>query len=140
MEYSTNGIIDVNREHAGSAFLAYFNVVCVVAGTGTLGLPYALRLGGWIGILILFLAWFMSMVCFYSFYIESNFNLPLFFYSTQVFFLFDVYMLMENNVCSLTKKLLHHVLALSVAGSLFSLVPGLHWVLLFYTWSLQAAT
>jgi vesicular inhibitory amino acid transporter len=61
MEYSANGIIDVNREHAGSAFLAYFNVVCVVAGTGTLGLPYALRLGGWIGILILFLAWFMSM-------------------------------------------------------------------------------
>ncbi|KAI9282235.1 transmembrane amino acid transporter protein-domain-containing protein [Sporodiniella umbellata] len=61
MDYSSTGIIDVNREHAGSAFLAYFNVVCVVAGTGTLGLPYALRLGGWIGILILFLAWSMSV-------------------------------------------------------------------------------
>lgn len=40
MEYSEQGIIDVNREHAGSSFLAYFNVVCVIAGTGTLGLPY----------------------------------------------------------------------------------------------------
>jgi amino acid permease len=29
--------------------------------TGTLGLPYAFRLGGWIGILILFLAWTMSV-------------------------------------------------------------------------------
>ncbi|KAG1465475.1 hypothetical protein G6F56_004878 [Rhizopus delemar] len=54
-------MIDVNRDHAGSSFLAYFNVVCVVAGTGTLGLPYALRLGGWIGIFILFLSWSMSV-------------------------------------------------------------------------------
>lgn len=61
MEYTEEGLIDVNREHAGSSFLAYFNVVCVVAGTGTLGLPYALRLGGWIGIFILFLAWGMSV-------------------------------------------------------------------------------
>lgn len=61
VEYSEEGIIDVNREHAGSSFLAYFNVVCVVAGTGTLGLPYALRLGGWIGLFILFLAWTMSV-------------------------------------------------------------------------------
>ncbi|RCH95527.1 hypothetical protein CU097_009792 [Rhizopus azygosporus] len=61
LEYSENGIIDVNREHAGSSFFAYFNVVCVVAGTGTLGLPYALKMGGWIGLLILFLSWTMSM-------------------------------------------------------------------------------
>lgn len=61
MEYSEEGIIDVNRDHAGSSFLAYFNVVCVVAGTGTLGLPYALKLGGWIGIFILFLSWTMSV-------------------------------------------------------------------------------
>jgi vesicular inhibitory amino acid transporter len=62
LEYNRHGIVDVNRQHAGSSFLAYFNVVCVVAGTGTLGLPYALRLGGWIGILIIFLAWSMSIV------------------------------------------------------------------------------
>lgn len=42
--------------------MAYFNVVCVIAGTGTLGLPYALAQGGWIGILILCLAWWMSTV------------------------------------------------------------------------------
>jgi hypothetical protein len=40
-------------EKGGSAFLAYFNVVCVVAGTGALSLPYALKQGGWIGITIM---------------------------------------------------------------------------------------
>lgn len=40
--------------------MTYFNVVCVVAGTGILGLPMALRQGGWIGLLILFLSWTMS--------------------------------------------------------------------------------
>ncbi|KAG0170975.1 hypothetical protein DFQ28_004601 [Apophysomyces sp. BC1034] len=49
------------QEQKGSSFLAYFNVVCVVAGTGMLGLPYALRQGGWCGLLILFLAWVMSI-------------------------------------------------------------------------------
>lgn len=52
----------MDRTHAGSSWTAYYNIVCVVAGTGTLGLPYSLRQGGWIGILILFLAWFMSTV------------------------------------------------------------------------------
>ncbi|KAI8337781.1 transmembrane amino acid transporter protein-domain-containing protein [Blakeslea trispora] len=62
IEYSEQeGMIDVNREHAGSTFLAYFNIVCVVAGTGTLGLPFALKQGGWIGILILVLSWTMSV-------------------------------------------------------------------------------
>ncbi|KAI9495370.1 transmembrane amino acid transporter protein-domain-containing protein [Zychaea mexicana] len=56
----SNHVQDVDRSEAGSSFLAYFNVVCVIAGTGTLGLPYALRLGGWIGLFILFLSWFMS--------------------------------------------------------------------------------
>jgi vesicular inhibitory amino acid transporter len=50
------------RHGSGSSFLAYFNVVCVIAGTGTLGLPAALKLGGWIGLLILFLSWTMSIV------------------------------------------------------------------------------
>lgn len=44
----------------GSWSTAYFNVVCVVAGTGTLGLPKAFATGGWLGILILFLAWAMA--------------------------------------------------------------------------------
>ncbi|KAI8369900.1 transmembrane amino acid transporter protein-domain-containing protein [Choanephora cucurbitarum] len=45
----------------GSVMTAYFSVVCVVAGTGTLGLPKAFALGGWLGILIMFLAYFMSV-------------------------------------------------------------------------------
>ncbi|KAI8344660.1 transmembrane amino acid transporter protein-domain-containing protein [Chlamydoabsidia padenii] len=50
----------VERQAQGSSFLAYFNVVCVVAGTGALSLPYALRQGGWIGLFILFLSWLFS--------------------------------------------------------------------------------
>ncbi|KAI7847830.1 transmembrane amino acid transporter protein-domain-containing protein, partial [Circinella umbellata] len=38
----------IEREAQGSSFLAYFNVVCVVAGTGALQLPYALAQGGWL--------------------------------------------------------------------------------------------
>ncbi|GAA5812619.1 hypothetical protein MFLAVUS_006076 [Mucor flavus] len=53
--------IDVDRTHAGSSFMAYLNVVCVVVGTGILGLPAALKQGGWIGLLILCLAWVMSI-------------------------------------------------------------------------------
>ncbi|KAI8074233.1 transmembrane amino acid transporter protein-domain-containing protein [Gilbertella persicaria] len=60
-EYANEGIIDINREHAGTSKMAYFNVVCVVAGTGTLGLPVALKQGGWLGVLILFLSWVMSV-------------------------------------------------------------------------------
>ncbi|KAG0308968.1 hypothetical protein BGZ98_005988 [Dissophora globulifera] len=49
------------RPEQGSSFLAYANVVCVVAGTGTLGLPYALMMGGWIGVGILLLSLLMSI-------------------------------------------------------------------------------
>ncbi|KAI8339098.1 transmembrane amino acid transporter protein-domain-containing protein [Chlamydoabsidia padenii] len=45
----------------GSFMTAYFNIVCVVAGTGTLGLPHAFAQGGWLGILILILAYAMSV-------------------------------------------------------------------------------
>lgn len=56
------GLDTLDRSQGCSGFMAYFNVVCVIAGTGTLGLPYALAQGGWIGILILCLAWWMSTV------------------------------------------------------------------------------
>ncbi|KAG0003400.1 hypothetical protein BGZ80_003586 [Entomortierella chlamydospora] len=49
------------RPEQGSNFLAFANVVCVVAGTGTLGLPYALRVGGWIGAGIVVLSLIMSI-------------------------------------------------------------------------------
>ncbi|KAG0091786.1 hypothetical protein BGZ93_006493 [Podila epicladia] len=56
-------IVDLmaERPEQGSNFLAYANVVCVVAGTGTLGLPYALALGGWIGVGVLILSLIMSV-------------------------------------------------------------------------------
>ncbi|KAF1805261.1 transmembrane amino acid transporter protein-domain-containing protein [Mucor lusitanicus] len=47
--------------HGNGSFLTgYFNVTCVVAGTGTLGLPHAFALGGWLGILIMLLAYMMA--------------------------------------------------------------------------------
>ncbi|CAO3652648.1 unnamed protein product [Cunninghamella blakesleeana] len=58
--FNNGEFLDVDRSQAGSSFLAYFNIVCVIVGTGMLGLPYALKQGGWFGLFILFLAWFMS--------------------------------------------------------------------------------
>ncbi|KAI0244002.1 hypothetical protein L0F63_004063, partial [Massospora cicadina] len=43
-----------------SSVSAYFHIVCVVAGTGTLGLPYAMAQGGWISVLFFFIAAAMS--------------------------------------------------------------------------------
>ncbi|KAF9321964.1 hypothetical protein BG003_009282 [Podila horticola] len=49
------------RPDQGSNISAFFNIVCVVAGTGTLGLPFALAKGGWIGVGILVLSMIMSV-------------------------------------------------------------------------------
>ncbi|RCH87624.1 hypothetical protein CU098_005759 [Rhizopus stolonifer] len=59
-ELSDNGFVDVDRSKGCSSFVAFFNVFCIVAGTGILGLPYALKQGGFISLLILFLSWLMS--------------------------------------------------------------------------------
>lgn len=61
VEDANNNFTDIDRSNGASSIMAYFNVVCVVAGTGILGLPMALRQGGWIGLLILFLSWIMSI-------------------------------------------------------------------------------
>ncbi|KAI9306233.1 transmembrane amino acid transporter protein-domain-containing protein [Cunninghamella echinulata] len=56
--------ISVQEDHGrgnGSFVTAYFNIVCAVAGTGTLGLPAAFAKGGWLGILILFLSYGMAV-------------------------------------------------------------------------------
>ncbi|KAI7907533.1 transmembrane amino acid transporter protein-domain-containing protein [Cokeromyces recurvatus] len=45
----------------GNFWTGYFNVTCIVAGTGTLGLPHAFALGGWIGIFILLLSYLMAI-------------------------------------------------------------------------------
>ncbi|KAI9308299.1 transmembrane amino acid transporter protein-domain-containing protein, partial [Cunninghamella echinulata] len=58
--FENGEFVDVDRSQAGSSYLAYANIVCVIVGTGMLGLPYALKQGGWFGLFILFLAWFMS--------------------------------------------------------------------------------
>ncbi|KAI8063272.1 transmembrane amino acid transporter protein-domain-containing protein [Gongronella butleri] len=60
-EDRASSIINEFGHGKGSFFTAYFNVTCVVAGTGTLGLPHAFALGGWLGILILILAYAMSV-------------------------------------------------------------------------------
>ncbi|KAJ3324057.1 Integrator complex subunit 3 [Boothiomyces sp. JEL0866] len=44
----------VTAEHAGSSILeALYHIICVVAGTGILQIPYALNQSGWIGLLFL---------------------------------------------------------------------------------------
>ncbi|KAJ1654724.1 hypothetical protein IWQ61_005391 [Dispira simplex] len=43
-------------ERTGSSFGAFFNIVCVVAGTGTLQLPWCLAEGGWAAVMCVFLA------------------------------------------------------------------------------------
>ncbi|KAM3585819.1 hypothetical protein VKS41_002363 [Umbelopsis sp. WA50703] len=39
---------------------AFINIVCIVAGSGTLGIPYAIRQSGWIGLVLLMLSAVMS--------------------------------------------------------------------------------
>ncbi|KXN74020.1 hypothetical protein CONCODRAFT_77036 [Conidiobolus coronatus NRRL 28638] len=54
---------DQVSEHShgeGSTFGAYFNIVCVVAGTGILGLSYALKQSGWVGLILFFLVAIMA--------------------------------------------------------------------------------
>ncbi|KAI8072217.1 transmembrane amino acid transporter protein-domain-containing protein [Gilbertella persicaria] len=61
IEEDESSVINEFGHGDGSFFTAYFSVVCVVAGTGTLGLPKAFAIGGWLGVLIMFLAYFMSV-------------------------------------------------------------------------------
>lgn len=48
------------KEDGSSASSALFHVVCVIAGTGILQLPYALREAGWIGIVFMIMAAFVN--------------------------------------------------------------------------------
>ncbi|KAG0205647.1 hypothetical protein BGX28_002763 [Mortierella sp. GBA30] len=62
LEAGQNGIdLLAERPSQGGNLAAFFNIVCVVAGTGTLGLPYSLAKGGWIGVGILILSMIMSI-------------------------------------------------------------------------------
>ncbi|KAK9729098.1 hypothetical protein K7432_000540 [Basidiobolus ranarum] len=53
MEYESHAI---GHERNGSSFGAYFNIVCAIAGTGTLQLPFALSQSGWVGIGLILLS------------------------------------------------------------------------------------
>ncbi|KAJ9056582.1 hypothetical protein DSO57_1031525 [Entomophthora muscae] len=50
---------DVNR--TGTSFGTFVNIVCAVAGTGILGLPYALKQGGWVALSLFFLGAAMAI-------------------------------------------------------------------------------
>ncbi|CAG8593421.1 22833_t:CDS:2, partial [Racocetra persica] len=52
-----------NQETKGSNWTAYVNVVCLIAGSGTLGIPYAIQQGGWISLPVMFLS---ATICTYA--------------------------------------------------------------------------
>ncbi|KAJ1910858.1 hypothetical protein IWQ60_010426, partial [Tieghemiomyces parasiticus] len=45
-----------NGHRTGSNWGAFVNIVCVVAGTGVLQLPYALSESGWLGVILMFIS------------------------------------------------------------------------------------
>ncbi|KFH67256.1 hypothetical protein MVEG_07778 [Podila verticillata NRRL 6337] len=71
-------IIDLraDREDGVSTFKACSSLVCVIAGTGTLGMPYAVAQSGWLGSVIIVLALLMSaytgLVLIESLYLDST--------------------------------------------------------------------
>ncbi|RKP38194.1 transmembrane amino acid transporter protein-domain-containing protein [Dimargaris cristalligena] len=50
-----------HEERTGSSMGAFFNIVCVIAGTGTLQLPFAFGQAGWLGALCVILAGLFSL-------------------------------------------------------------------------------
>ncbi|KAI8868774.1 hypothetical protein GQ42DRAFT_163907 [Ramicandelaber brevisporus] len=45
----------------GSSFGAFFNIICVVVGTGCLQLPYALAISGWMGVALIVISGFIGV-------------------------------------------------------------------------------
>ncbi|PIA16921.1 hypothetical protein COEREDRAFT_80963 [Coemansia reversa NRRL 1564] len=54
---------DAAHRHLSSSTETFFHIVCITAGTGILQLPYALKSGGWIGVLYIALAAAISAYC-----------------------------------------------------------------------------
>ncbi|KAG0240773.1 transmembrane amino acid transporter protein-domain-containing protein [Mortierella sp. GBAus27b] len=50
-----------DRGDGVSTYKAIASLICVIAGTGTLGMPHAVAQAGWVGTLIIVLALFMSL-------------------------------------------------------------------------------
>ncbi|KAI9478703.1 MAG: transmembrane amino acid transporter protein-domain-containing protein [Benjaminiella poitrasii] len=61
IDYNGNIEFGIDRSKQGSSLNGVLSIICVVAGTGALGLPYALAQGGWIGLFILGLSWILSI-------------------------------------------------------------------------------
>lgn len=57
---SSIGSEEIEPNRTASNFEAYFNIVCAVAGAGILGLPYAMRDGGWVAIIFFFVGAVLS--------------------------------------------------------------------------------
>ncbi|KAI9592195.1 transmembrane amino acid transporter protein-domain-containing protein [Syncephalis fuscata] len=50
-----------HQARTGSSIGAYFNIICVIAGTGTLQLPLAMHQSGWIGLFLIVLSALMAI-------------------------------------------------------------------------------
>ncbi|KAK9681244.1 hypothetical protein K7432_015694 [Basidiobolus ranarum] len=57
LEYS----VTTTNERTGSSLGAYYNIVSIIAGTGTLQLPYALKQAGWTGAIVILIATLMAI-------------------------------------------------------------------------------
>ncbi|CAG8529136.1 4361_t:CDS:2 [Acaulospora morrowiae] len=55
------GVDPSENEQKGSNWSAYINIVCLIAGSGTLGIPYAIQQGGWLSVIILILSAILSI-------------------------------------------------------------------------------
>ncbi|CAG8589733.1 923_t:CDS:2 [Ambispora leptoticha] len=60
-EEATPDVFVLTPEEKGSNWTAYVHIVCVVVGSGTLGIPYALSQGGWCSLAVLLLSAVMSV-------------------------------------------------------------------------------
>ncbi|KAJ2149118.1 hypothetical protein GGH15_006700, partial [Coemansia sp. RSA 562] len=52
--------VDGQAKRTGSSLGAYLNLICVVIGTGSLGLPKTFEQAGWIGIILLVVCGFIG--------------------------------------------------------------------------------
>ena len=63
------------KKRGTTAIMTWFNVLCTMAGTGILQLPYTLQQGGWACILLVFLVAVMTSV--FPKYVQCEFEIIL---------------------------------------------------------------
>ncbi|KAK9721372.1 hypothetical protein K7432_003479 [Basidiobolus ranarum] len=66
----------IDERHHGSNWGAYFNLVCIMAGSGVLQLPFCLRQGGWIGLgsiaLCSYIAYYSGILLIKCLYVDGK--------------------------------------------------------------------